>query len=101
MTNTIGEFAAQKINEVICVYRLDYNPERREQLFREGYESMVSLCALIGDEYLRKVVLQMITEMAQQYNVEIALAEEEIDRQIQEHEDAIRELKRIRRHRND
>lgn len=101
MSNTIGEFAAQKINEVIRVYRLDYNPERREQLFREGYESMVSLCALIGDEYLRKVVLQMITEMAQQYNVEIALAEEEIDRQIQEHEDAIRELKRIRRHRND
>ena len=101
MNNTIGEFAAQKIHEVIRVYRLDNAPEGRERLFREEYESMVSLCALIGDEYLRKVVLQMVTEMAQQYNVEIPLAEEEIDRQIQEHEDAIRELKRIRRHRHD
>ena len=101
MSNTIGEFAAQKINEVVRVYRLDNAPEVRERLFREEYESMVSLYALIGDEYLRKVVLQMVTEMAQQYNVEILLAEEEIDRQIQEHEDAIRELKRIRRHRHD
>ena len=101
MSNTIGEFAAQKINEVVRVYRLDNNPEIREQLFREGYERMVSLYALIGDEYLRKVVLQMVTEMAQQYNMEIPLAEEEICRQIQEHEDAIRELKRLRRHRHD
>ena len=101
MSNTIGEFAAQKINEVVRVYRLDNNPEMRERLFREGYESMVSLCALIGDEYLRKVVLQMVTEMAQQYNMRTPLAEEEIDRQIQEHKDAIRELKRIRRHRHD
>lgn len=62
---------------------------------------MVSLYALIGDEYLRKVVLQMVTEMAQQYNMRTPLAEEDIDRQIQEHEDAIRELKRLRRHRHD
>ena len=101
MSNTIGEFAAQKINEVARVYRLDNDPEMRERLFREGYERMVSLYALIGDEYLKKVVLQMVTEMVQQYNMEIPLAEEEIDRQIQEHEDAIRELKRIRRHRHD
>lgn len=101
MSNTIGEFVAQKINEVVRVYRLDNNPEIREQLFREGYERMVSLYALIGDEYLRKVVLQMVTEMAQQYNMRTPLAEEDIDRQIQEHEDAILELKRIRRHRHD
>lgn len=101
MSNTIGEFAAQKINEVARVYRLDNDPEMRKRLFGEGYERMVSLYALIGDEYLKKVVLQMVTEMAQQYNMEIPLAEEEICRQIQEHEDAIRELKRIRRHRHD
>lgn len=101
MSNTIGEFAAQRIHEVIRIYRLDNDPEGREQLFREGYKRMMSLCTLIGDEYLRKVVLQMITEMAQQYNMQIPLAAEEIDRQIQEHKDAILELKRIRRHRHD
>lgn len=101
MSNTIGEFAAQKINEVVRVYRLDNNPEMRERLFREGYERMVSLYALIGDEYLRRVVLQMVTEMARQYNMQTPLAGEDIDRQIQEHEDAIRELKRIRRQRHD
>jgi energy-coupling factor transporter ATP-binding protein EcfA2 len=101
MSNTIGEFVAQKINEVVRVYRLVNNPEIREQLFREGYERMVSLYALIGDEYLRKVVLQMVTEMAQQYNMRTPLAKEDIDRQIQEHEDAIHELKRLRRHRHD
>lgn len=101
MNNTIGEFAAEKIHEVVRLYRMDNKSEKREKSFKEDYDRLIELCKIISDEYLKKVVLQMVTEMALQYGVEEPLAEPEINRRIQEHEDAIRELKKIRRLRND
>ena len=96
MNDTIGAFAADKINEVIKIYRMEKKSAERESLFREGYERMVELCGLIGDDYLKKAVAQMVAEMARQYNMDVPMDKNEIDRQIREHEDAINRLRRLR-----
>ena len=77
---------------------MDKKLQMRERLFREKHKEMVKLCDLVGDDYLRKVVLQMVTEMARDYDVETPMEDAEIDRQIWEHEEAIRDLKRRKRH---
>lgn len=97
MNNTIGEFAAEKINEVVRIYRMNTRSEEREHLFRDNYDRMKELCGLIGDGYLQKTVLQMVAEMSKQYGMEEPLSEEEIERRIQEHADAICALKSMRR----
>ena len=101
MNNTIGEFAAQKINEVVKVYRMDTKSEDRARLFRDGFERMTQLIGWIGDTYLRKVVMQMVTEMSEQYGLVIPLEDEEIDRQIREHKDAIHKLEQRKKRRYD
>ena len=99
MKNTIGAFAAEKLGEVARVYRMEKNLQERERQFREGYDRMTALCSLIGDDYLRKMVMQMVGEMSRQYGMEEVLDAEEIERQIREHEEALRMLRR--RQRND
>lgn len=99
MKNTIGAFAAEKIGEVVRVYRMEKNLQERERQFREGYDRMTALCSLIGDDCLRKMVMQMVGEMSRQYGMEEVLDAEEIERQIREHEEALRMLRR--RQRND
>lgn len=101
MSNTIGEFAAEKIGEVVQVYRMDVKSQERERLFRENHKRLLQICDLVGDDYLRRVVLRMIVGMCEQYGLEVPLTNEEIDRQIQEHEDALLELKRRKKQRYD
>ena len=94
MNNTIGEFAAQKINEVVALYGMNKRSEQRKRQFRVNYNSYVGLYNLIGDDYLRKVVLRMVSEMSRQYNMEVPIDQEEARQKIKEYESEIRLLRR-------
>lgn len=93
MDDTIGQFASGKINELIKVYRLEDQRERKQQ-FLEQYKSFIQLADLVGDEYLHNALRQMIGAMAREYEVELPLSKEEALSQIKEHEDAIQVLSR-------
>lgn len=93
MDDTIGQFASGKINELIKVYRLENQRERKQQ-FLEQYKSFIQLADLVGDEYLHNALRQMIGSMAREYEVELPLSKEEALSQIKEHEDAIQVLSR-------
>lgn len=94
MNNTIGEFAAQKINDVVTLYGMKKRSERRERQFRENYNMYVGLYKLIGDDYLRKVVLRMVSEMSRQYDMEEPIDQEDAKQMIKEYENEIRMLRR-------
>lgn len=94
MGNTIGEFAAQKINEVVALYGMNKRSEQRARLFSDNYDSYVRLYKLIGDDYLRKTVLQMVSDMARDYGMEPPMDPEEARRMIQEYQEEIRRLQR-------
>ena len=94
MDNTIGEFAAQKINEVVSLYGMNKRSEQRAQRFRENRDSYVRLYKLIGDDYLRKTVLQMVSDMSRDYGMEVPMEPEEARRKIQEYREEIRRLQR-------
>ena len=94
MNNTIGEFAAQKINDVETLYCMKKHSSQRERQFREKYDSYVGLYKLIGDDYLRKTVLQMVSELSRQYNMDEPIDQEEARLLIREYENEIRRLRR-------
>ena len=94
MDNTIGEFAAQKINEVVSLYGMNKRSVQRAQRFRDNRDSYVRLYKLIGDDYLRKTVLQMVSDMSRDYGMEAPMEPEEARRKIQEYREEIRKLQR-------
>ena len=94
MGNTIGEFAARKINEVVALYGMNKRSEQRARQFRDNYDSYVRLYKLIGDDYLRKTVLQMVSDMSRDYGMEPPMDPEEARRKIQEYQEEIRRLQR-------
>lgn len=94
MNNTIGEFAAEKINEVVTLYGMNKRSEQRTQRFRENRDSYVRLYKLIGDDYLRKTILQMVSDMSRDYGMEAPMEPEEARRKIQEYREEIRRLQR-------
>ena len=93
MDDTIGQFASDKINELIKVYRM-VDRKEREQQFLEQYERFEWVVELVGDEYLHNALMQMIDEMAREYKVELPLSKEVALTQIREHEEAIQTLSR-------
>mgnify|MGYP006943733145 CR=1 FL=1 len=93
MDDTIGQFASDKINELIKVYRMVDRRVRKQQ-FMERYKNFIQLVDLVRDEYLHNALKQMIDEMAREYKVELPLSKEEALSQIKEHEDAIQVLSR-------
>ena len=94
MGNTIGEFAAQKINEVVALYGMNKRSVQRARLFRDNHDSYVRLYKLIGDDYLRKTVLQMVSDMSRDYDMEPPMDPEEARRKIREYREEIRKLQR-------
>ena len=94
MNNTIGEYAAKKINDVVTLYDMKKRSMQRERQFKENYNSYVELYKLIGDDYLRKTVLQMVSEMSRQYDMVEPIDQEEAKQMIKEYENEIRMLRR-------
>lgn len=94
MNNTIGEFAAEKINEVVRIYRMNKRSEQRAQQFMANHDSYVRLYKLIGDDYLRKAVLQMVSDMSRDYGMDAPMDPEDARRKIQEYREEIRRLQR-------
>jgi hypothetical protein len=94
MNNTIGEFAAQKINEVVALYGMNKHSEQRAQQFMANHDSYVRLYKLIGDDYLRKTVLQMVSDMSRDYGMDAPMDPEDARRKIQEYREEIRRLQR-------
>ena len=93
MDDTIGQFASDKIKEVIGVYRMQNTKERRTA-FLEKHKRYLELVDMVGDEYLHGALKQMVDEMARKYGVDLPISREDALIKIQAHEEEIQSLRR-------
>ena len=64
--NAIGLYASEVIKRVIAVYH-EKDPQKCRQYFRENAKLLSDISKMVGDEYLRSVLLRMTNEMNKAY----------------------------------
>lgn len=64
--NAVGKYAATQIEKVISVYR-EKEPEERQNEYRNNKTMFKRLCKVIGDDYLRGVVVKMVTDLSNEF----------------------------------
>ena len=64
--NAIGLYASEVIKRVIAVYH-EKDSEKRRRDFRENAELFSNIAKMVGDDYLRSVLMRMTNEMNKTY----------------------------------